>query len=229
MRFMKTNGGFTLAEVLITLGIIGVVAAMTLPAVINNTQHKELSAALNKYYSIMQQALLKMYADEGQPINGINYQRLEFREKYAKYFIGGKSGWTGAQNEENEEGGTDYVISDYKTFNGKKKVHGGKLDDGLIISQDIKIYMDLESTDVSKKPIMLTIDINGGSKGPNRWGHDFFTFQVMDNGKLLPMGAPDSVYNDKSLCSVSSGADSNGVACTYYALTDKNYFKNLPK
>ena len=202
---------------------------MTLPAVLNNTRHKELSVALNKYYSIMQQALLRMYADEGQPINGINYKREEFRQKYAQYFINGKSGWTGAHTEEDEEGVTEYIISDYKTYNGKKKVHGGKLDDGLVISQDIVIYIDLETTDASKKPIMLTIDINGSSKGPNRWGQDFFTFQVMDNGKLLPMGAPDSVFNDKILCSATSSGGTNGIACTYYALTDKNYFKNLPK
>ena len=40
--------GFTLAEVLITLGIIGVVAAMTLPAVINETRDKEYAAARKK-------------------------------------------------------------------------------------------------------------------------------------------------------------------------------------
>lgn len=39
---------FTLAEVLITLGIIGVVAAMTLPALINNKQNKELEVLLIK-------------------------------------------------------------------------------------------------------------------------------------------------------------------------------------
>ena len=42
---------FTLAEVLITLGIIGVVAALTLPTVINNVHHKELETALKKQYS----------------------------------------------------------------------------------------------------------------------------------------------------------------------------------
>lgn len=42
---------FTLAEVLITLGIIGVVAAMTLPTVINNTKNKELETAFKKTYS----------------------------------------------------------------------------------------------------------------------------------------------------------------------------------
>lgn len=39
---------FTLAEVLITLGIIGVVAAMTLPSVINSTKNKQLEASFKK-------------------------------------------------------------------------------------------------------------------------------------------------------------------------------------
>ena len=40
--------GFTLAEVLITLGIIGVVAAMTLPALINRVTYKEMETGLQK-------------------------------------------------------------------------------------------------------------------------------------------------------------------------------------
>lgn len=47
--------GFTLAEVLITLGIIGIVAAMTLPAVINRTQSKELETQFKKVYSELNQ------------------------------------------------------------------------------------------------------------------------------------------------------------------------------
>lgn len=45
------KNAFTLAEVLITLGIIGVVAAMTLPALINKTKNKELHTAFLKTYS----------------------------------------------------------------------------------------------------------------------------------------------------------------------------------
>ena len=51
---------FTLAEVLITLGIIGVVAAMTLPTLVNNTEKKELDAQLTKSYSVLQNAINRM-------------------------------------------------------------------------------------------------------------------------------------------------------------------------
>ena len=49
---------FTLAEVLITLGIIGIVAAMTLPIVIGNYKKQVVSSRLKKFYSIMNQAIL---------------------------------------------------------------------------------------------------------------------------------------------------------------------------
>ena len=59
------NFGFTLAEVLITLAIIGVVAAMTLPTLIQNQQKRSLEVATQKFYSNMSQAVKKYMADEG--------------------------------------------------------------------------------------------------------------------------------------------------------------------
>lgn len=44
---------FTMAEVLITLGIIGIVAAMTLPTVINNIQDKQFRTMFKKQFSII--------------------------------------------------------------------------------------------------------------------------------------------------------------------------------
>lgn len=57
--------GFTLAEVLITLGIIGVVAALTMPALIQNTKKSEASARIKKFYSAMSQAILLSENDNG--------------------------------------------------------------------------------------------------------------------------------------------------------------------
>lgn len=50
--------GFTLAEVLITLGIIGIVAAMTIPVLITNYKVKVLESKFKKADSVLQQALL---------------------------------------------------------------------------------------------------------------------------------------------------------------------------
>lgn len=57
--------GFTLAEVLITLGIIGVVAAMTLPSVVGNYKKKVTVTRLKKFYSTMQQAIQLSEKDYG--------------------------------------------------------------------------------------------------------------------------------------------------------------------
>ena len=56
---------FTLAEVLITLGIIGIVAAMTLPSLIYNHNKKVVEARLQKFYSSMNQAIARAEVDYG--------------------------------------------------------------------------------------------------------------------------------------------------------------------
>ncbi len=64
-RIFNTIPAFTLAEVLITLGIIGVVAAMTLPTLINNYKKTEVTTHLKKFFSMMNQAILEEEAASG--------------------------------------------------------------------------------------------------------------------------------------------------------------------
>ncbi len=59
--------GFTLAEVLITLGIIGVVAAMTLPTLIQNHRKHEVETKLAKIYSVVNQAIKLSTVEYGEP------------------------------------------------------------------------------------------------------------------------------------------------------------------
>lgn len=59
---------FTLAEVLITLGIIGVVAAMTLPILISNNNKKVAETQLKQAYSLLNQALKLSEAENGSAI-----------------------------------------------------------------------------------------------------------------------------------------------------------------
>ena len=62
---LRRRKGFTLAEVLIVLTIIGVIAAVVLPALYESTQKTAEVTALQKFYSEMNQALMKLANDYG--------------------------------------------------------------------------------------------------------------------------------------------------------------------
>lgn len=65
-HFSLKRPAFTLADVLITLGIIGVVAAMTMPSLIQNYQVKETVSRLKKFTSIMNNTILMAKNDYGE-------------------------------------------------------------------------------------------------------------------------------------------------------------------
>ena len=50
---------------MVTLGIIGVVASMTMPALVANHQKKQVGVKLSKFYSVMNQAVMRWQEDEG--------------------------------------------------------------------------------------------------------------------------------------------------------------------
>lgn len=101
--FKHWCGAFTLAEVLITLGIIGIVAAMTMPSLIQSYRKQEASARLKKFNSIFNQMMIMSEEDNGpssewersgdiQDENGnldwnanFSEQRRFFEKYFAKY------------------------------------------------------------------------------------------------------------------------------------------------
>lgn len=85
---------FTLAEVLITLGIIGIVAAMTLPAIITKYKRKSAETKLAKFYSVINQAIQMSIAEHGEisfddskRANASNAEYIEnwYKENLTKY------------------------------------------------------------------------------------------------------------------------------------------------
>ena len=64
-HFSLKSAAFTLAEVLVTLGIIGVVAALTMPALIQNYSNQVVETRLKKFYSTMNQAIAMSIKDNG--------------------------------------------------------------------------------------------------------------------------------------------------------------------
>ena len=65
---LKRNAAFTLAEVLITLGIIGVVAALTLPSIISKYKKQVIATRLEQFASIYQQAIRMAEIEHGETI-----------------------------------------------------------------------------------------------------------------------------------------------------------------
>src|SRR5574344_476758 len=62
---------FTLAEVLIVLSIIGIVASMTIPTLMNKVQNKEFAERFKKEYSIFNSAWTQIIQDNGGSVVGV--------------------------------------------------------------------------------------------------------------------------------------------------------------
>ena len=81
---MKKNG-FTLAEVLITLGIIGVVAVLTAPVLLNNTGSAQIGPKLAKAVSSIEVATDQLLMDESAAKVSSFGKNKDFAEKLTDY------------------------------------------------------------------------------------------------------------------------------------------------
>lgn len=223
---------FTLADTLITLGIIGIVAAMTLPVLTKKYQYHILENQFKKQYSVLQQALLNMQAADGQIINNNNYPPQTFAPKFFKQLkIILNCGSDGCEEMDFDSANGNYAdltSKVYKTFNKSRFAGSLLFDDGQAMTSDAAFIMINHS--VAAQKITISIDINGYHKAPNIWGYDLFTFEILnDSGKLVPAGTKGTYYEQSrnTRCSLSSSDKMNGITCSYHALSDKNYWKNL--
>ena len=182
MKYHKrlNKKGFTLAEVLITLGVIGVVAALTMPAVIANYQKKAATAKLKKVYSMISQILEKEQVVE-------NLDSWDNSEDVLKqYFI---PNFTDAKLYPaiSNNGGKvmcnpnshQYVWRNNVGISTPfldKKTAAIKLADGTCIGLNPSPSRD------------VFIDINGTDNPPNMAGKDLFFFMINTDARLLPIG-----------------------------------------
>lgn len=224
--FICKNFGFTLAEVLITLGIIGVVAALTIPNLIQRYQAKVLRAKFLQANTILQEGILRMRNDEVDLDEVINKRNSEM---IAKYFESGNC----ALPKNEEEAG-------YYNYFGTRKAADAQASDliqpyclknGMLLWFGImrKKNEDHVSWSETSKYSLLAIDINGWKNKPDRYGQDvFFWYLEPDNNSIKPVGSfsdfADSWYYTQC---PGNGTAEAGIGCTVKAISDPEYFKNI--
>ena len=221
---------FTLAEVLITLGIIGVVVAMTLPTLINNAQNKQLEVAFKKSYSALSQIAQRVALEDygGQIPDDALFESLGY---YAKYLNGKRCTGT-AENGCPAIEGTNYcnfMNKTYKDFSGKVSASCLGNDYVVNVVSGSTFYFDYagEVEAIYGKQFVV-IDVNGWQKRPNKLGHDMFSFSISRDGKITAGGAENSQFSKNGYCNSATSFSTNGYGCTINAINEKDYFKKLP-
>ena len=115
---LKHKSAFTFAEVLITLGIIGVVAALTIPTLIANYKERAFVVAAKKNYSVLTNAMNKWNLENGTVGDGAAFWQSQSTDEaltleLAKYLNAAKV----CTNAKLRECGGAYVILQYKKMN----------------------------------------------------------------------------------------------------------------
>jgi len=210
--------GFTLAEILITLTVIGVVAALTIPTLLQNTNQAELKTAWKRNFAEINQATMQIanesggsltnaFADSNAMVNAYASHLNYITKCYSNdvYTPLGSACWhadnswyhlSGRKNEEN--------------WGAKLVINNGSL------LQFNAVFPDC-TWGISPKHDACgygIIDVNG-FKSPNMIGKDIFSFYITKPGVILPLGAQGGhVDNLDNICNLSINPSSKGWACS---------------
>lgn len=192
------RGAFTLAEVLITLGIIGIVAAMTLPTLMQKYREKQVVTVLNTAYTMFSQSFLRATEEFGSP-DTWGFEAIEgVRRDDGSYdYINEKNARSGEILYNNLTKNLKVIKKclpgDYSCY---KPVTAGSLYSGILSNgMSFSFIPRAGACDwvkgtgklLSTVCADITIDVDGPNKGENAWGKDVFRFHMSKYG-LLPIG-----------------------------------------
>lgn len=176
---------FTLAETLLTLAIIGVIAAITMPALNANIVDRQLEAGTLRAYNLMQNAISKYMVDndiEGELIQNQTLFGAENVDNFVKnYFkINMKC-----------DNITGCFASKYTMLDSNTAV------DSSIVFNNAAAYQLNNGMALQFDGEDITIDVNG-KKGPNALNKDLWLFEVRDDGSVVdPVARPGEYSNEE--------------------------------
>lgn len=231
----KFRGGFTLAEVLITIGIVGIIAAMTLPTLIQKYQEKQTVIALKKFYSTMEQAFISAKAEGAEPEDWATEKTADGYG--SEEFISHMKPYLKISRDCSYDKEGCFPSNGYKTLAGVKGDNITAINNGhvkfilnsgesvsfFLNSKECKYNSDTAGDTKELKNICggLHVDING-LQAPNVFGRDLFLFWVTKYG-IIPVGAQadNTEYSFSKNCGIAE-AYSKGKACTAWVIYNEN-------
>ena len=177
---MKKTLAFTLAEVLVVMGIIGVVAAITIPTLNNTTNEKEIVAKVNKSAAMITDSYGRARAKYGR------YQRdWEHKDVSARLIENMQTTKICSYSD------SSCFKTPFKALNGLSSLSAfgtsAILADGMSLIYSNCIDYNMACHMVSGAPATfgyIIVDIDGTNKGYNTVGVDIFYFDLSPNGGL---------------------------------------------
>ncbi|MBR6163291.1 type II secretion system protein [bacterium] len=207
----KNKSAFTLAEVLVTLVIIGVVAALTVPSVQLYVRDVQYVNSLKKFYANTNQAFKLRMSKDGvtdfrrsaiiESISGTNLNsgnQSRFSNEMRKAFK------TIAIFEKGQYGGNKACAYQYESGGTNNDNYTVILADGTIMRLDLTTQPQesaLTMTEIRAltghmKYLLGTIDVDvNGDNPPNKWGLDCYRFVLAQDGMIYPyMGKDYAIF-----------------------------------
>lgn len=206
--------GFTLAEVLITLAVIGVIARVTLPALQTNVQKHQVGPALAKAINSLENAnQLALQQTGARTLDQIPLSSGASNTNYFENAIKDILTYTKVNRTQT------YRSSDFKTLVAavNNKAYGYQTKDGIMYfrAPDPTTPRSLGSTGhlpptYAGKYYIVYVDINGQGKKPNALGKDLFLLWVDLKGSVIPYGGTAyKAYTNSSSVLWESGCKKN--------------------
>ena len=218
-RLAAKKTAFTLAEVLITLGIIGVVAALTLPTVISNYKKQVTASKLQKAYSTINNAFKQSEAanesSEFWDDPFVTGSQPYFEKYFKPYLNGAKQCFSYQECGYKERCPYKFLNNDEAPFVTSMDAHSLKNDRFAFYLPDGTFYWILTGAGGSNyvPASVLYIDINGGD-GPNIISKDVFQFTRKTGKGIFP-----SCYQ-YSQASINSDCSTSGSCCAAKIMQD---------
>lgn len=234
MKRLLKAAAFTLCEVLIVIGILGIIAELTIPTLYKDFQKQATVTQLKKDFSELNMALKMAQAENGD-YSTWNFEYTlnltatkDFVNTYIYPYVktlrkcdnGDTSCWVDTVSLDGTPIGSSY----YSLSSNATGI-------SAIMAGGYSVFFSTASGTSTIELIDIFIDVNG-LKGPNRLGHDVFMFRIRsDNprGVLMPIGfagvaslvnRATALSNTVSGCSTAASGPTAGLYCAALIMAD---------